>query len=105
MSHFLFRPHVVGPENNITTPDVLIDRANVVTEHDQVPLPVHRLHTMNELRAQLRDIVLNAGVRHDRLRRRYFARFGGNRSTGWLADERRRLYSFENKLATAQRRN
>ena len=29
MSLFLFKPHVVGPEGNITTPDILIDRVFV----------------------------------------------------------------------------
>ena len=26
MALFLFKPHVIGPENNITTPDIIIDR-------------------------------------------------------------------------------
>ena len=51
MSHFLFKPHVVGPENNVTTPDVLIDRACVLTERGESPLPVHRLHAVTELQA------------------------------------------------------
>ncbi len=27
MTYFLYKPHVYGPENNITTPDILIDKA------------------------------------------------------------------------------
>lgn len=49
MSHFLFKPHVCGPKNDITTPDVLIDRAHIVTGGAGTPLPVHRLHPTTEL--------------------------------------------------------
>lgn len=27
LTHFLYKPHVYGPENNVTTPDILIDKA------------------------------------------------------------------------------
>ncbi len=27
MTHFLYRPHVYGPDNNVTSPDILIDKA------------------------------------------------------------------------------
>lgn len=43
MAHFLYKPHVTGPENNITTPDLLIDRAVVHVDGDRHYLPVHRL--------------------------------------------------------------
>lgn len=51
MSHFLFKPHVAGPEDNVTTPDVLIDRACMLTDGRRTPLPVHRLHALTELQA------------------------------------------------------
>ena len=43
MTHRLYRPHVTGPENQITTPDIVIDRILLVNERDQGYLPVHRL--------------------------------------------------------------
>ncbi len=43
MTHILFRPHVVGPENNVTTPDIIIDRATLQVDGNQHFLPVHHL--------------------------------------------------------------
>ncbi|NKB29203.1 MAG: hypothetical protein GKR99_17265 [Rhodobacteraceae bacterium] len=39
MSLFLLKPHVTGPEGQVTSPDVIVDRMFV----DQSPVPVSRL--------------------------------------------------------------
>ena len=49
MSHFLFRPHVSGPEDNITTPDILIDRVVLHSNGEDGFLPVQRLSSNVEL--------------------------------------------------------
>jgi hypothetical protein len=43
MTHKLYKPHVVGPENNITTPDITIDRVLMLNGGARAYLPVHRL--------------------------------------------------------------
>ena len=51
MTHFLYKPHIVGPENNITTPDIVIDRVTLRTRDERQCLPVHRLTTAVDLQA------------------------------------------------------
>ena len=43
MTHFLYKPHVVGPENNITTPDIVIDRVTLRSGDERQCMPVHHL--------------------------------------------------------------
>ena len=42
MSHFLLKPHVVGPEDNVTTPDIIVDYAFVDGEARPVNLVTHQ---------------------------------------------------------------
>ena len=39
MSFFLLKPHVVGPEGNVTSPDIIVDHLSV----DDAPVPVNRI--------------------------------------------------------------
>lgn len=43
MSLFLFKPHVVGPKGDITTPDVIIDKLYVSDGDDLAPVPIGRI--------------------------------------------------------------
>lgn len=49
MSYLLFRPHVVGPEDKVTTPDLLVDRVLLLNDGERNYLPVHRLLPNAEL--------------------------------------------------------
>lgn len=49
MTHYLFRPHVTGPANHVTTPDVIIDRVSLRNGGESSFLPVHRLSTNDAL--------------------------------------------------------
>ena len=51
MAHFLFMPHVVGPENHITSPDIVIDKVSVVTQDEETCIPVQRLCAHSQLQA------------------------------------------------------
>lgn len=51
MAHFLFMPHVVGPENHITSPDIVIDKVSVVTQDQETCIPVQRLCAQSQLQA------------------------------------------------------
>ncbi len=51
MTFFLYKPHVVGPTNNITTPDIVIDRVSVLAGTDAYRVPVQRLSNSVELQA------------------------------------------------------
>lgn len=51
MSHFLYKPHVLGASGCTTTPDLLIDRVELNIGKTHCLLPVHRLSTANELQA------------------------------------------------------
>lgn len=51
MAHFLFMPHVVGPENHITSPDIVIDKVSVVTQNEETCIPVQRLCSQSQLQA------------------------------------------------------
>ena len=51
MAHFLFMPHVVGPENHITSPDIVIDKVSVVTQNEETCIPVQRLCAQSQLQA------------------------------------------------------
>ena len=53
MAHFLFQPHIVGPENNITSPDVMVDTLSAVTTDSERRLPVQRLCSDYELQAEV----------------------------------------------------
>ena len=43
MSFFLLKPHVVGPEGHITTPDVIADRLFIDTEPAPISLITHEI--------------------------------------------------------------
>ncbi len=43
MTFFLYKPHVVGPKNNVTTPDIVIDRVSVLAGTHAYRVPVQRL--------------------------------------------------------------
>lgn len=45
MAHTLYKPHVIGPEGSITTPDLLLDSVSVNWEHKPFRLSIHRLIT------------------------------------------------------------
>jgi len=49
MAHFLYRPHVSGPRNDITTPDIMIDRVFLLADGERGYVPVHRLSSLAEL--------------------------------------------------------
>lgn len=49
MAHILYKPHVVGPEGHITTPDIVIDRVALQTGAERHLLPVHRIWPAVEL--------------------------------------------------------
>lgn len=51
MTFFLYKPHVVGPKNNVTTPDIVIDRVSVLTGTDAYRVPVQRLSSRLEIQA------------------------------------------------------
>ena len=51
MAHFLFMPHVVGPENRITSPDIIIDKVSMVTQNEETCIPVQRLCAQSQLQA------------------------------------------------------
>jgi hypothetical protein len=46
---FLFKPHVTGPENNITTPDVLIDRVAVTDDDNLNRVPCQRVTSEQQI--------------------------------------------------------
>lgn len=49
MAHSLYRPHVAGPENNVTTPDIIVDRVSVLADGERAFVPVHRLFSHVDL--------------------------------------------------------
>ena len=53
MSHLLYKPHVIGPELNITTPDLILDRLEVHSgkiHTDNIQhVPIQRMSTHTEL--------------------------------------------------------
>ena len=49
MPHLLYKPHVTGPKNDITTPDIVIDLAQLVDQSHSQPVPVHRLLMATEI--------------------------------------------------------
>ena len=51
MPHFLYRPHITGPENNVTTPDVMVDRVSLLNDEEKCFVPVHRLSSSTELQS------------------------------------------------------
>lgn len=51
MAHLLYRPHVVGPEDDITTPDVVLDRLAVWESDERHLVPVHRVTQAAEVQA------------------------------------------------------
>ncbi len=58
MTHFLYRPHIVGPENDITTPDILIDRVTLQSNGEEHFIPVHRLSSHIELQVAEYDLLI-----------------------------------------------
>ena len=58
MSHVLFRPHVSGATNDITTPDILVDRVRVSGSDAPYFMPTHRLVTTTDV--QVRSDTLRA---------------------------------------------
>ena len=51
MAHLLFKPHVIGPQNAITTPDIIIDRVCVREISSSIFVPVQRLQTNLKLQS------------------------------------------------------
>ena len=51
MTHVLFRPHVAGAENRITTPDVVIDRVAIECDGTWRYTPVQRVTTRVDAQA------------------------------------------------------
>ena len=58
MTHVLFRPHVAGGENQITTPDVVIDRLAVECDGTSRYAPVQRVTTRVAVQALPGDLTL-----------------------------------------------
>ena len=58
MTHILFRPHVAGGENQITTPDVVIDRLAVECDGTSRYAPVQRVTTRVAVQALPGDLTL-----------------------------------------------
>lgn len=58
MTHILFRPHVAGGENQITTPDVVIDRLAVECDGASRYAPVQRVTTRIDVQALPGDLTL-----------------------------------------------
>ena len=58
MTHVLFRPHVAGGENQITTPDVVIDRVAIECDDTSHYAPVQRVTTRVAVQALPGDLIL-----------------------------------------------
>ncbi len=58
MAHFLFKPHIVGPTNNITTPDIVVDRVAVAAAKERQYVPVHHLSTDAEIQTFAGDLAV-----------------------------------------------
>ena len=58
MTHVLFRPHVAGGENQITTPDVVIDRLAIECDGTSRYAPVQRVTTRVDAQALPGDLTL-----------------------------------------------
>ena len=58
MTHVLFRPHVAGGENQVTTPDVLIDRVAIECGGTSHYAPVQRVTTRVAVQALPGDLTL-----------------------------------------------
>ena len=61
MTHILFRPHVAGGENQITTPDVVIDRLAIECDGTSHYMPVQRVTTRVDVQALPGDLTLVPG--------------------------------------------
>lgn len=61
MTHVLFRPHVAGAENQITTPDVVIDRVAIECDGASHYAPVQRVTTRVAVQALPGDLTLVPG--------------------------------------------
>ena len=61
MTHVLFRPHVTGGENQITTPDVVIDRLAIECDGTSHYMPVQRVTTRVDVQALPGDLTLVPG--------------------------------------------
>jgi len=60
MSHFLYRPHVAGPENDVTTPDIVVDRLSIFRDGQHRYLPVQRLDSGVSLQVLAGDVEVSA---------------------------------------------
>jgi len=60
MSHFLYRPHVTGPENDVTTPDIVVDRLSIFGDGEHRYLPVQRLDAGVSMQALPGDVDVSA---------------------------------------------
>jgi hypothetical protein len=49
MSFFLYRPHIAGSSNNITTPDIIIDRVAIHTNNTTQLVPTNQLSSQVEI--------------------------------------------------------
>lgn len=62
MTHLLYRPHVAGPQNDVTTPDLLIDRLVIQLDESSQHFPVHRLATGTDLQTFGSDVDITPGL-------------------------------------------
>jgi hypothetical protein len=51
MTSFLYKPHIAGPKNKITTPDIIIDRVSVTADSASDYVPIQRLSSTAELQS------------------------------------------------------
>lgn len=58
MTSFVYKPHVVGPKNNITTPDIVIDRVSVLVDTDPYRVPIQRLSSSAELQTVKGELLI-----------------------------------------------
>ncbi len=58
MTSFLYKPHVAGPKNNITTPDIVIDRISVLDDTDPYRVPIQRLSSSAELQTVKGELMI-----------------------------------------------
>ena len=58
MTHSLYKPHVVGPENDITTPDIVVDRLYLQHGNDGGFVPVHRMLSAVDVQTPAETVTL-----------------------------------------------
>jgi hypothetical protein len=58
MTSFLYKPHIAGPKNNITTPDIIIDRVSVTADSASDYVPIQRLSSTAELQTVMGELLV-----------------------------------------------